>query len=142
VSFHCPWKGEEKTGDEAMIDFKNAAFLHLGPVDNSAFEAMISPILIAGEVMVGAFQSIRDGVVFTNKRIITINVQGLTGKKKDFTSIPYSKIQVFSVESAGTFDLDSELDVWISGVGRIKLAFSRKADIAGICRLISDFALR
>ena len=61
------------------------------------------------ESVVATFRGIRDGIVFTNKRIIAINVQGLTGKKKDFTSLPYSKIQTFSVESAGVLDLDSEL---------------------------------
>ena len=125
-----------------MIDFKNAEFLHLNPVESSTFESMISPIFIEGESIISAFQTIRDGVVFTNRRIITINVQGFTGKKKDFTSLPYSKIQVFSIESAGTFDLDSELDLWFSGLGKVRLAFSKKADISGICRLISGYALK
>lgn len=124
-----------------MIDFNNAAFLYLNPVDSSKFGDMISPIFVEGETIISAFQSIRDGVVFTNKRIITINVQGMTGKKKDFTSLPYSKIQVFSVESAGSFDLDSELDLWFSGLGKVRLAFTKKADITGICRLISEYAL-
>lgn len=125
-----------------MIDFNNAAFLHLSPVDPAIFGAMISPIFIQDESIVSAFQAVRDGVVFTNRRIITINVQGLTGKKKDFTSLPYSKIQVFSIESAGTFDMDNELEIWFSGLGKVKLAFSKKADIAGICRIISEFALK
>ena len=125
-----------------MIDFNNAAFLHLNPVDPTTFAAMISPIFLEDEFIISAFQTVRDGVVFTNKRIITINVQGLTGKKKDFTSLPYSKIQAFSIESAGTFDLDSELDLWFSGLGKVRLAFSKKADITGICRLISGYALK
>jgi hypothetical protein len=125
-----------------MIDFNNAAFLHLNPVEPATFEGLVAPLFIDGESLISAFQSIRDGVVFTNKRIITINVQGFTGKKKDFTSLPYSKIQVFSIESAGTFDLDSELDLWFSGLGRVRLAFSKKADVTGICRLISSYALK
>ena len=125
-----------------MIDFNNAAFLHLHPVEASTFESMVAPIFVDGETIISAFKTVRDGVVFTNKRIITINVQGLTGKKKDFTSLPYSKIQVFSIESAGTFDLDSELDLWFSGLGKVRLAFSKKADITGICRLISGYALK
>ena len=59
--------------------------------------------------IIDTFKGVRDGVVFTNKIIISINVQGLTGTKKDFSSLPYSKIQAFSVETAGVFDLDSEL---------------------------------
>ena len=94
-----------------MIDFKNADFLKLKPVSNATYAAMITPMFVSGETIIGSFQTIRDGVVFTNKRIITINIQGITGKKKDFTSLPYKKIQAYSVETAGVLDLDSELDL-------------------------------
>ena len=79
--------------------------------------------------------------MFTNKRIIAINVQGVTGKKKDITSMPYSKIQVFSVETAGVFDLDSELEIWFSGVGCVRFEFLGNAGITDICRTISNFVL-
>ena len=124
-----------------MIDFNNASFIKLRPVNDNAFEKMVAPILINGEEIVESFQSLRDGVVFTNKRIITINVQGITGKKKDFTSLPYSKIQTFSVETAGMFDLDSELDLWFSGLGHVKLEFIGAADVAHLCKLISEKVL-
>lgn len=124
-----------------MIDFQNASFLKLKPVDNSTFEKMISPLFVPGESILGSFQSIRDGVVFTNKRIFAVNVQGITGKKKDFTSLPYSKIQAFSVETAGTFDLDSELELWFSGLGKVKFEFVSSADVSGICRMISERVL-
>ncbi len=75
-----------------MIDFNNASFLKLKSVPNQTFAQMITPILVQGESIISTYQSIRDGVVFTNRRIIAINVQGITGKKKDFTSMPYSKI--------------------------------------------------
>lgn len=124
-----------------MIDFNNASFLKLKPVPASNFEAMVSPMFIDGEVIIGTFQSIRDGVVFTNKRIISVNVQGITGKKKDFTSLPYSKIQAYSVETAGTIDLDSELELWFSGMGKVKFEFVSKADVSALCRTISGFVL-
>lgn len=124
-----------------MIDFQNASFLKLKPVGNDAFQNSISPIFVDGEQIIGTFQSIRDGVVFTNKRIIAVNVQGMTGKKKDFTSLPYSKIQAFSVETAGVLDLDSELELWFSGMGKVKFEFVSKADVSGICRMISGFVL-
>ena len=119
-----------------MIDFKNASFVKLRPVNDNAFEKMVAPILVDGEELIGSYQSIRDGVVFTDKRIIAINVQGITGKKKDFTSLPYSKIQAFSVETAGVFDLDSELDLWFSGIGHVRLEFTGAADVAHICKMI------
>lgn len=124
-----------------MIDFNNASFLKLKPVSDNAFRSTIEPMFVAGEEIIGTFQSTRDGVVFTNKRIIAINVQGLTGKKKDFTSLPYSKIQAYSVETAGVLDLDSELELWFSGLGKVKLEFMANANVAHICRLISEHVL-
>lgn len=125
-----------------MIDFKNAEYLKLKPVDDSVFSNLITPMLVGNEKIVATYQGMRDGIVFTNMRIISINVQGLTGKKKDFTSLPYSKIQVFSVESSGVLDLDSELELWFSGLGKIKFEFVSKTDVAGLCRLISGYVLR
>ena len=124
-----------------MIDFNNASFVKLRPVNDNAFEKMVAPILVEGEEHIGSYQSIRDGVVFTNKRIIAINVQGITGKKKDFTTLPYSKIQAFSVETAGVFDLDSELELWFSGVGRVKFEFIGATDVSYICKTISKQVL-
>lgn len=124
-----------------MIDFKNAQYLKLKQVNNNEFNAVIAPMLIQDETVVSAYKSMRDGVVFTNKRIIAINVQGITGSKKDFTSLPYSKISAYSVETAGTFDLDSELEMWFSGLGKVKFEFKQNANVAEICRIISTYAL-
>jgi hypothetical protein len=124
-----------------MIDFQNASFMKLKPVDNKSFDELISPMFVKDESILGTFQGIRDGVIFTTKRIFAVNVQGITGKKKDFTSLPYSKIQAFSVETAGVIDLDSELELWFSGLGKVKFEFVSRADVAGICRMISDRVL-
>ena len=124
-----------------MIDFNNASFVKLRPVNDNAFEKMVAPILVDGEAHIGSYKGVRDGVVFTTKRIIAINVQGITGKKKDFTSLPYSKIQAFSVETAGVFDLDSELELWFSGVGKVKFEFIGAADVSYICKMISERVL-
>lgn len=124
-----------------MIDFQSANFMKLKLVSPDNFTNLITPLLSNGEQIISAFQSIRDGIVFTTKRIIAINVQGVTGKKKDFTSLPYSKIQAFSIETAGVLDLDSELELWFSGLGQVKFEFVSQADVAGICRTISQFVL-
>lgn len=125
-----------------MIDFQNASFLKLKRVSDSEFESMILPMFVEGENVISTYRGIRDGVVFTNKRIISINVQGITGKKKDFTSMPYSKIQVYSVESAGVFDLDSELEIWFSGIGRVKFEFTSNCNVSEICKMISALVLK
>ena len=124
-----------------MIDFQNASFLKLKPVNGDNFASYVSGMLLDNEEIVQCYQSIRDGVIFTNARIIAVNVQGITGKKKDFTSLPYSKIQAFSVETAGVFDLDSELVLWFSGLGKVKFEFIADCNVSQICKMISEFVL-
>lgn len=121
-----------------MIDFSNTAFVKMTPVNSKIFGHQVNPILIPGEEIIGCFQAIRDGVVFTNKRIIAINIQGLTGKKIDMTTLPYSRIQAFSWESAGVLDLDSEMELWFSGLGKVRFEFAARANISELCRMISE----
>jgi hypothetical protein len=75
----------------------------------------IGDLLANGEEIDVAFKLIRDLIVFTNSRLILVDKQGLTGKKTEYHSIPYKSISHYSVESAGHFDLDAELKIWISG---------------------------
>lgn len=124
-----------------MIDFSNTVFAKLHMVSNDAFASEVQPLLIEEEYIVSSYKGIRDGVVFTNKRIISINVQGVIGKKKDFTSMPYSKIQTYSVETSGNFFDDSELDLWFSSVGKIRFEFTSNSNVLEICKIISNFAL-
>lgn len=124
-----------------MIDFKNAEFFKMKPVGDHTFAYMLSPLMLDGEEIVASFKTIRDGVVFTTKRIIAINVQGITGKKVDYSSLPYSKIQAYSVETAGALDLDCELELWFSGLGKVKFEFLNTSNIIDICRLISEKVL-
>ncbi len=126
-----------------MIDFNGSGFFaRLKQVNNDSFGKIIEDFLLDDEQIIGTYQSIRDGVVFTDKRIIAVNVQGLTGKKKDFTSIPYSKISTFSLETAGVFDLDAELEIYLSGVGRVKFEFTGSTDVKKICKIISEYTLK
>lgn len=75
----------------------------------------LGQILVNGEEIDVAFKLVRDLIVFTDKRLIMVDKQGLTGKKVEYHSIPFKSISHYSVETAGTFDLDSELKIWISG---------------------------
>lgn len=124
-----------------MVDFKNAAFLKLKAVNNDEGTKAVNMMLIEGEFVFAAFKTVRDMVVFTNKRIISINVQGITGTKKDYTSLPYSKIQAFSVETSGIGDLDSELEVWFSSVGKVKFEFKSNFNIAEFNKMLSHYIL-
>lgn len=122
-----------------MIDFKNSSYVKLKMVNE--IPPNIDQLLVRGEDIIGTYKGVRDYVTFTNKRVISINVQGITGKKKDYTSLPYSKIQVFSVETAGTLDLDSELELYFSGLGRVKFEFTGRSNIVSLGKFISEFVL-
>lgn len=124
-----------------MIDFQNGTLVKLKMVNRSDGVNLVQPLLINGEGIISTYRGIRDYVIFTNKRIISVNVQGMTGKKKDFTSLPYAKISAFSVETAGHFDLDSELELWFSGLGKVKFEFSGNSNIVEIGQIIGSFAL-
>lgn len=125
-----------------MIDFKNNAYVKMSQVNPDVVAKDIAPLLINNEIIIGVYKAMRDYVAFTNKRVISVNVQGLTGKKKDFTSLPYSKISAYSVETAGVFDLDSELEMYFSGLGKVKFEFTGKSDIVEIGRCISEYILK
>lgn len=122
-----------------MIDFQNASFVKMK--QDNGLVPLVQPLLVVGENIVGAYKAMRDGVVFTDKRIIAVNVQGVTGKKKDFTSLPYSKVTAFSVETAGVLDMDSELELWFSGLGKVKFEFTAQCNISQIQAMIASYAL-
>jgi hypothetical protein len=119
-----------------MIDFKNKGLIFKLKQDAS-YARKVTELLVEEEEIIDSYKAMRDGVIFTNKRIIALNVQGMTGSKKDFTSIPYSKIQTYSVETSGTFDMDSELEIYISSIGRIKFEFKANSKIIEISKIIS-----
>ncbi len=125
-----------------MIDFTNGSLFKLKIVPYREVEKEITQLLIPGENVINAYKGIRDFVVFTDKRAIAVNIQGITGKKKDFTSLPYSKIQAYSIETAGVFDMDSELELYFSGIGKVKFEFSGQSDIVKIGQLISLHILK
>lgn len=122
-----------------MIDFQNGSLFKLKA--NNEYAGMVSGLLLTDEKVIGAYKAMRDSVVFTNKRVIVVNVQGITGKKKDYTSLPYSKIVAFSVETAGSFDLDSELEMYFSGLGKVKLEFTGQSNVVEISKIIGGYVL-
>jgi hypothetical protein len=97
-----------------------------GAVDKDVLEKEYSTLLTDTEEIEIGFKLIRDTFIFTNKRLILIDKQGLTGKKVEYLSISYKSISRFSVETAGTFDLDAELKIWVSS--ELKPSIDKKFD--------------
>ncbi|AZQ84027.1 PH domain-containing protein [Colwellia sp. Arc7-635] len=122
-----------------MIDFDNKSIFKLK--QDIDYAEKVTDLLVSDEEIIDAYKTMRDGVVFTNKRIIAVNVQGITGSKKDFTSLPYKNIVAYSIETSGTFDLDSELEIYFSSLGKVRFEFSGQSSMLEISKIISSYLL-
>lgn len=125
------------------VNFNQNSVWNLKPIPAESVRDELFGLLVNGEEIVMAFQTVRDQLVFTNKRIISIDVQGITGKRKSFSTMPYSKIQYFSIQTAGFAELipDTELFIMFSNAFTAKFEFKGNVDIGKIGRLISEFVL-
>ncbi len=109
-------------------------------VDIDHVERELLPLLAPAEDVEKAFRLIRDLFIFTNKRLILIDKQGLSGKKTEYHSIPYRSIAHFSVESAGHFDLDSELKIWVKGMSSPLIkTFRNGSNIVGVQQALATY---
>ena len=101
-----------------------------------------SKILTENENLERAYKLVRDLFIFTNKRIILVDKQGMTGKKIEYHSIPYENIRHYSVESSGHFDLDAELKLWVAGLTNpIIKQFNKKCNIYDVQKTLSEYIL-
>lgn len=100
-------------------------------------------ILGQNETIEKAYKLVRDLFIFTNKRLILVDKQGLTGRKVEYHSIPYKSVTHFSVETAGHFDLEAELKIWISGSATpIQKQFNKSLNIYELQSVLADFVLK
>ena len=100
----------------------------------------VAELMVPGEQPVAAFKTLRDSAVFTTKRLIVRDAQGMTGKKVEVYSLPYSAINMWSSENAGTFDLDGEIELW-TRAGQIKIRVGKKVDVRRLDLLIAHSVL-
>ena len=121
--------------------FAESNFLNLKGINMKDIRSEVFNLLISGEEVVAAFKTVRDQVVFTNKRIFVVNVQGLTGKKVSYFSYPYSKVQYYGIETAGLIDIDSELVLAFSNGAKLSFDFKTNVDIRELSNLISQYIL-
>ncbi|WP_182086049.1 PH domain-containing protein [Aureimonas sp. ME7] len=111
-------------------------------VDTGALGRELEPVLLPNETIEVAFQVVRDQIAFTDRRVILIDKQGISGRKRQYHSIPYRAITMFSVETAGSFDTDAELRIWVSGQGQPFLQnLSRGTNLAGIQKALAGGVL-
>lgn len=100
----------------------------------------IENILVKGEIPVTAYKTFRDIAIFTNKRLIVRDSQGLTGKKVEVYSLPYSSINMWSTENAGFIDFNTEVELW-TRAGHFKIRLGKDVDVRKFDKLIAEFVL-
>lgn len=115
-----------------------------GVVSSDELNKEYSKLLIEGETIQIGFRVIRDVFMFTDKRLILIDRQGLTGKKVEYLSVLYKSISKFSIETAGTFDLEAELKIWISSeqIPSIQKKFNKQVNIYDVQKVLSQHMLK
>lgn len=102
------------------------------------FEEHHGHALAEGEDVHLVYRTIRDYIAFTEMRILYVNAQGITGRKKEYLSVPYRAINAFAIETAGTFDLDAEVKIFISGHTPIKFRLARNVDTRKLQNLLTE----
>jgi hypothetical protein len=113
-----------------------------GVVDQDKLSSNYGRLLTEGESIEVGFVVLRDTFIFTNKRLILVDIQGLTGNKIDYLSVPYGKITKFSIETAGMFDLDAELKIWVgSDPVPISKKFNKGVNIYDLQKVLANHTL-
>lgn len=115
-----------------------------GAVSQQELLKKYGQLLTEGEELELGFKLIRDTFIFTNKRLILIEVQGITGSKTEYKSVTYKSITRFSIETPGTFDLDAELKIWISSEVQpsIRKQFNKSVNVYEVQRLLAFYVLK
>ena len=117
-----------------------ALFGNAHAIDAATAQNEYARLFGQGEQVRTAYQLIRDTMIFTDRRLIMIDKQGITGKKTEYHSIPYKSISHFAVETAGTFDLDAELKIWISSATiPIEKKFTKGVDIYEVQAILTEY---
>lgn len=114
-----------------------------GTVNPDELQKEYGRLLADGETIEMGFKLIRDTFIFTSKRLILIDKQGLTGSKTEYKSIVYKSISRFSIETAGTFDLDAELKIWVSSEQNpsITKQFTKSVNVYDVQRVLAHHVL-
>ena len=100
----------------------------------------VQGLLVQGELAVAAYRTFRDTAIFTNMRLIVRDAQGMSGKKVEIYSLPYSRVDMWSSENAGTLDMSAEIELW-TRAGHIKIKTGRGVDVRRLDMLIAHCVL-
>ena len=131
-----------KSKFKIIMGLLNTILGNASQVNIDEIKAQFENVLVENENIEAAFSLFRDKMVFTNKRIIFLDKQNVTGSKKEYLSVPYHAISVFSVESAGTFDADAEIKLWVREIGKVTKKVGKSTDTMQIQKILASYILK
>lgn len=131
------------TARKPLMGLMNALFGNASKVEATSIQEEYQRVLAPGEQVEQAYELVRDHLIFTNRRLLLVDKQGVTGKKVEYHSIPYRSITHFSIETAGHFELDADLKIWVSGQHEpIQKKFNRWLNIYEVQSVLASYVLR
>lgn len=119
----------------------DANLLNLSSISPNEIRPEVPRLMMDGEQIIQAFKTVRDQVIFTDRRIFVVNVQGITGKKISYFTYPYSKVIYYGIETAGVLDVDSELVLAFANGAKLQFDFQTTVDIRRLSQVISHYIL-
>lgn len=127
-----------------MINFSENSMINLQKISNNDINKNAKSLILGNETIIGVYKTIRDQIIFTDKRIMTVDVKGITGKKQEIFSLPYAKIQYFGIQTVGFAELipDSELALFFNNGLKANFEFKGNNDILEIGKNISKYTLQ
>lgn len=115
-----------------------------GAVSQQDLVKKYGQLLTDSEEIELGFKLVRDTFIFTNKRLILVDVQCLTGSKTEYKSISYKSISRFSIETAGTFDLEAEFKIWVSSEVHPSIVkqFNKAVNVYDVQKVLAHHVLK
>ena len=124
-----------------MKEFTSKSYGKLKRVSPELIMDKVSPLMLEEENVLAVYKNLHDFCVFTNHRIITVTWQDVSGKKKFYTSLPYSKAEYFSVGAIDSMENESELCIYFKGIELVRFEFIGSSNLPEICEILSTFTL-
>ena len=125
------------------MGFLSGIFGNASQASAEETQAKFKEIFIPEEKVQAAFVFVRDTFIFTDKRLVLVDLQGTSGKKAEYLSVPYKSIKSFSIETAGTIDRDAELKIWVSDghTPTVSRQISKGIDVVSLQRTLAYFVM-
>lgn len=125
-------------GDK-MMEFPEKPMDNLIRIKEKELCKNAQALLLETEMVIGAYKTVRDQVVFTSRRIIMVNMQGVTGTRQEIFVLPYREVLHYGIQTAGFGDplQTSQLTVCFADGHEAKFGFIGQEELFAVANAIS-----